>query len=130
MKKTRQWIVSGLAATALALSAWAGTQQFSTNAGPNQGKNETFYFTAPATCSIASVVGLNNPSQPTGGGGGTATVTLVNVQQVYTVYYGSNMTGSNSQSASGQAAGYYKIDHYATAGGPTGTGYATTTFTW
>lgn len=130
MKNVRQWIVSGIAATALALSAWAGTQQFSTTAGPNQGKNETYYFTAPATCSISSLVGLNNPSQPFGGGGGTATVTLINIQQVYSVNYGSNFTGSASRSATGQAAGSYKIDHYASAGGETGTGYAYTTFTW
>lgn len=130
MKNLHRWIVSAFVAASLAAaSVYAGSQNYYSSA-QNQGKNETFYFTAPATCSISSIVGLNNPNQPAGGGGGSATVTLINITTVYTVAYGNNMSGSNSASASNQASGSYKIAHYTTAGSTGAVGYASTTFNW
>lgn len=130
MKSIRQWIIGGLVASAVAAtSAFAG-QTFNTTSPQNGTNNETFYLSVPSTCSISSVAGLNNPIQPSGGGGAGITVTLINITTVYSFGYGSNMTGSASRSASGQAAGYYKIDHNTNAGGSGVSAYATTTFNW
>lgn len=125
-------LVSSLGITAAALLttvAFAESQNFYSEAH-NEGRNDSFSISVPATCNISSTVGLYNPIQPFGGGGGSATVTLVNIATVYSFGYGSNISGTASRSATGQSAGYYTIAHYVTAGGSGAVGYASTTFTW
>lgn len=134
MKSIRKLIMSGIAVIAITVvpCVFATSQAFVTTGGPNSGKNETFYLTVPAVCNISSSVVFTNPNQPSGGGGGGGgvSVTLINIQTVYSFGYSGNMSGSDSRSATGQAAGSYQINHYSSAGGTGAYTTTTTTFTW